>query len=71
MQHDLFQSGHDLDLRSNFQHDLLRSNHNSFDASYGVFKHSLLRFVVNLKTATVFDTSLHVFSAHSVNFVLF
>ena len=33
MQHDLFQSGHDRDLKSNFQNDLLRSNYNSFDAS--------------------------------------
>ena len=33
MQHDLFRKGHDLDLRSNFQSDLLRSNYNSFDAS--------------------------------------
>ena len=33
MQHDLFGSGHDLDLRSNFQHDLSRSNYISFDAS--------------------------------------
>ena len=33
MQHDLFGSCHDLDLRSNFQHDLLRSNYISFDAS--------------------------------------
>ena len=32
MQNDLFESGHDLDLRSNFQHDLLRSNYISFDA---------------------------------------
>ena len=30
MQHDLFQSGHDLDLRSNFQSDILKSNYNSF-----------------------------------------
>ena len=33
MQHDLFGSGHHLDLRSNFQHDLSRSNYTSFDAS--------------------------------------
>ena len=33
MQHDPFRSGHDLDLRSNFQHDLSRSKYNSFDAS--------------------------------------
>ena len=33
MQHDLFQTGHDLNLESNFQHDLLRSNYSSFDAS--------------------------------------
>ena len=33
MQHDLFGSGHDLDLRSNFQHDLSRSNYISFDAA--------------------------------------
>ena len=33
MQHDLFRSGHDLDLRSNFQVDLSRSNYSSFDAS--------------------------------------
>ena len=33
MQHDLFRSGHDLDLRSNFQDDLLMSNYISFDAS--------------------------------------
>ena len=32
MQHDLFESGHDLDFKSNFQHDLLRSNYHSFDA---------------------------------------
>ena len=35
MQHDLSGSGHDLDLRSNFQHDLSRSNYISFDASLG------------------------------------
>ena len=34
MKHDLFGSGHDLDLRSNFQHDLSRSNDSSFDASW-------------------------------------
>ena len=33
MQHDLFGSGHDLDLRSNFQHDLSRSNYIAFDDS--------------------------------------
>ena len=33
MQHDLFRSSHDLDLRSNFQDDLLMSNYISFDAS--------------------------------------
>ena len=33
MQHELFRSGHDLDLRSNFQHNLLRSNNSSFVAS--------------------------------------
>ena len=33
MQHDLFGSGHDLDLRSNFQYDLSRSNYISLDAS--------------------------------------
>ena len=32
MQHDLFGSGHDLDLGSNFQHDPLRLNYISFDA---------------------------------------
>ena len=34
MQHDLFGSGHDLDLRSNFQHDLSRSTYSSFDAAW-------------------------------------
>ena len=34
VQHDLFGSGHDLDLRSNFQHDLSRSTDSSFDASW-------------------------------------
>ena len=38
MQHDLFGPGHDLDLRSNFQHDLSRSNYISFDAA-GQEKH--------------------------------
>ena len=33
MQDDLFRSGHDLDLRSNIQNDLLRSIYSSFDAS--------------------------------------
>ena len=33
MQHDLFGSGHDLDLGSNFQHELLKSSYISFDAS--------------------------------------
>ena len=33
MQCDLFGSGHDLDLRSNFQNDLSRSNYISFDTS--------------------------------------
>ena len=28
-----FQSGHDLDITSNFQHDLFRSNYGSFDTS--------------------------------------
>ena len=32
MQHDLFESDHDLDLKSNFQNDLLRSNYGSFNA---------------------------------------
>ena len=31
MQHDIFRSGHDLDLRSNFQHDHIRSSYSSFD----------------------------------------
>ena len=31
--YDLFGSGHDLDLRSNFKFDLFRSNYISFDAS--------------------------------------
>ena len=33
MHHDLFGSGHDVDLTSNFQHDLSRSNYTSFDAA--------------------------------------
>ena len=33
MRNDLFGSGHDLDLRSNFQHELLRSTYISFDAA--------------------------------------
>ena len=33
MKHDLFGSGHDHDLRLNFQRDLSRSNYISFDAS--------------------------------------
>ena len=33
MQHDLFGSGHDLDLRSNFKHDLSMPNYMSFNAS--------------------------------------
>ena len=33
MQHDLFRSVHDLDMRSHFQNDLLRSYYSSFDAS--------------------------------------
>ena len=33
MQHDLFRSGHDLHMRSNFPNDLLRSNDSLFDAS--------------------------------------
>ena len=33
MQHDLFRSGHDLDLRSNFPHNFLMSHYTSFDAS--------------------------------------
>ena len=32
MHHDLSRSGHDLDLRSNFENGLLTSNDNSFDA---------------------------------------
>ena len=32
IQHDLFRSGHDLGLRSNFQNDLSRSTNSSFDA---------------------------------------
>ena len=34
MQHGLFRSDHDLDLRSKFQHDLSRSNYSSFDVTY-------------------------------------
>ena len=34
MQHDLFRSGHDLDLRSNFQLDLSRSYDISFDVPW-------------------------------------
>ena len=33
MHHYLLRSGHDLDLWSNFQNDILRSNDNSFDES--------------------------------------
>ena len=33
VQHELFRSGHDLDFRSNFQNNLLRSNYSSFNAS--------------------------------------
>ena len=33
MHHDLFRSGHDFDLWSNFLNDLLTSIYNSFDAS--------------------------------------
>ena len=33
MQHDLFRSGHVLDLRSNFTNYFLRSNYSSFDVS--------------------------------------
>ena len=33
MQYDFFGSGQGHDLRSNFQHDLLRSNYISFDAA--------------------------------------
>ena len=33
MDHDLFRSDHDLDLRSNSQNDLLRSNYSSLNAS--------------------------------------
>ena len=33
MQHDFFGSSHDLDLRSNFKHDLSWSNYTSLDAS--------------------------------------
>ena len=32
IQHDLFRSGHDFELRSNFEHDLSRSKYISFDA---------------------------------------
>ena len=32
MQHNLFGSGHDLDVRANFQHDISRLNYISFDA---------------------------------------
>ena len=32
MQHDLFESGHDFDLRSKFQNDFSMSNYISFDA---------------------------------------
>ena len=34
MQHDLLRSGYHLDLRSNFQHDLLRSIYSTFHASW-------------------------------------
>ena len=33
MQHDHFRSGRDLDMRSNFQNDLIMSSYSSFDAS--------------------------------------
>ena len=33
MQRDLFQSGHDLELRATFQNDILRSKYSTFDAS--------------------------------------
>ena len=32
VRHDLFRSGHDLDLRSNFQNGLLRSNYSSYSS---------------------------------------
>ena len=34
MQHDLFGSGHDLDLRSNFEIDFSRSNYTSVKADF-------------------------------------
>ena len=34
MQRDLFRSGHELDLRSNFQKDPCKINERSFDASH-------------------------------------
>ena len=33
MQHDTFRAGHGLDLRSNFENDLLRQYYSLFDAS--------------------------------------
>ena len=45
MQHDIFRSGHNLELRSNFQHDLLRFNYSSFDASLQE-KHDVGKMIV-------------------------
>ena len=48
MQHDPFWSGHDLDLRSNFQNDLSSSTYNSFDAYRREERDAAKRFVVAL-----------------------
>ena len=52
MQYDLFRSGHDPDLRLNFQNYLLRLNYSPFDASqqekHDTGKISTMNFVLSV-----------------------
>ena len=58
MQHDLFGSGHDLDLRSNFQHDLSRSNYISFDAVWQEKHDAGKRNIVSLLSQKVLQKNV-------------
>ena len=58
MQYDLSLSGHDLDLRSNFQNDLLMSNYGLFDASQNEKYDSGKMNVVSLLSQKLLEKNL-------------
>ena len=66
MQHGIFWSGHDLELRSNFQHDLSRLNYSSFDASWQE-KHDVGKMIVmSLQRQKLLPDFFNVFSVFAL-----